>query len=100
MLIVGSATLEATKGHRIVATTLPVHELHDASCILRLSCETLYTRRERNNDSKEMSISSSKIKIKVLFKTLLKQQNWTFYPRQSRIVLVKWKIINYLVFFT
>jgi len=53
MLIVGSATLEATKGHLVVATTLPVHELRGASCILYLFYKTLYMHAlycERNND--------------------------------------------------
>jgi len=51
MLIAGSATLEATKGHRIVAITLPVHELRGVSCISRSSVWHAFKhgRIKRNN---------------------------------------------------
>lgn len=52
MLIVGSATFEATKGHRRHIAGPRAYMLG----FVHLSCETLYTRHEGNDDAKETSV--------------------------------------------
>lgn len=62
MLIVGSATLEATKGHRIVAITPPVHELRGGFLH--------YASLETNAASHEAMYRLSILKIAILLRFL------------------------------